>query len=521
MAQTDDAYFTQSGSPLCFELKGALTSDFIATISLAPSLYDASSQVVSLYTGVTETTVADEYTKFSVTPQTTSASGEVLPSAQAWYITNEGKLTTTAPSNGGSGGAPNYTITTSVTSGQSYGTVTAAKTQAEEGDGEKFTFTIYNHYVPGSEPITNGKLEYAGYLIKGPLSAQSQATGLQKVIIVEDIYPTSLQFNGCTQLESIEGLDKLHTDNVTNMNGMFDGCYSLEGGAGTEYNSSNANDATYAHIDSTANPGYFTGDGTSGSTATFMVNSTGDNTNFSTGLWHAGGPILGAYSTYQLTGFSRSADAPDTSNSELVINVSKNAGDAPIYVWENDSGEIKWYSEAETVYLEEDVSGMFNLGVENDSAATTTIDLSGLDMSKVSNTKEMFRYQSALTSITWGSGDNISITNAEYMFYECMALETVDLSPFTFASATSVIDMFSYCYELTTIYADSGVVFASSLSSQQMFANLQYGTSSNISGGKLTGGNETAWDSEHVTAEYARIDATGTPGYFTRKPSAP
>ena len=40
---------------------------------------------------------------------------------------------------------------------------------------------------------------------------------------------------------------------------MFDVCYSLVGGKGTAYSSSNPKDKTYAHIDGgPSNPGYFT-----------------------------------------------------------------------------------------------------------------------------------------------------------------------------------------------------------------------------------------------------------------------
>ena len=43
---------------------------------------------------------------------------------------------------------------------------------------------------------------------------------------------------------------------------MFDVCYSLVGGKGTAYSSSNPKDKTYAHIDGgPSNPGYFTGKG--------------------------------------------------------------------------------------------------------------------------------------------------------------------------------------------------------------------------------------------------------------------
>ena len=38
---------------------------------------------------------------------------------------------------------------------------------------------------------------------------------------------------------------------------------------------------------------------------------------------------------------------------------------------------------------------------------------------------------------------------------------------------------------------------------------------------KLTGGNGTKYDANHIGAEYARIDTAEAPGYFTAKSAAP
>ena len=49
------------------------------------------------------------------------------------------------------------------------------------------------------------------------------------VVILEDIYPKSTAgwFQGMADLESIQGLEKLHIDSVTDMSRMFSGCVRL------------------------------------------------------------------------------------------------------------------------------------------------------------------------------------------------------------------------------------------------------------------------------------------------------
>ncbi len=65
-------------------------------------------------------------------------------------------------------------------------------------------------------------------------------------------------FTGCENLRTIKVSNKFVTTNITRSEGMFDGCTSLVGGAGTTFNSSKI-DKTYARVDGgPSNPGYFT-----------------------------------------------------------------------------------------------------------------------------------------------------------------------------------------------------------------------------------------------------------------------
>ena len=64
-------------------------------------------------------------------------------------------------------------------------------------------------------------------------------------------------FEGCSKLKTIYASNKFNTSQVSDSNYMFSYCTSLVGGNGTTYNSSYT-DKTYARIDSSSTPGYFT-----------------------------------------------------------------------------------------------------------------------------------------------------------------------------------------------------------------------------------------------------------------------
>ena len=67
----------------------------------------------------------------------------------------------------------------------------------------------------------------------------------------------SSMFSSCKNLTTIYASNKFITNNVTNSTNMFNGSTKLVGGAGTKYNSSHV-DKTYARIDKSGIPGYFT-----------------------------------------------------------------------------------------------------------------------------------------------------------------------------------------------------------------------------------------------------------------------
>ena len=86
----------------------------------------------------------------------------------------------------------------------------------------------------------------------------------------------SYMFYKCRKLTTLYASDRFVTGSVTSSGLMFSGCTVLVGGNGTKFNKNNTN-ATYARIDSTANPGYFTSKAVSQAAKTVMIASGNPN----------------------------------------------------------------------------------------------------------------------------------------------------------------------------------------------------------------------------------------------------
>ena len=81
----------------------------------------------------------------------------------------------------------------------------------------------------------------------------------------------------------------------------------------------------------------------------------------------------------------------------------------------------------------------------------TTIDLSNLDTSGVTNMSFMFGECYGLTSLNLSNFDTSSVTDMSYMFYYCYGLTSLDLSNFDTSSVTDMSHMFQYCNNLTSL----------------------------------------------------------------------
>ncbi len=84
-------------------------------------------------------------------------------------------------------------------------------------------------------------------------------------------------------------------------------------------------------------------------------------------------------------------------------------------------------------------------------AALTNFDLSALDTSSVTNMSNMFNGQYNLTNLNVSGWDTSNVTNMEGMFANCKKLETLDLSSWNTNSVTTVRGMFFNCTSLPSL----------------------------------------------------------------------
>lgn len=85
----------------------------------------------------------------------------------------------------------------------------------------------------------------------------------------------------------------------------------------------------------------------------------------------------------------------------------------------------------------------------------TSIDLSQLDTSNVTNMSCLFAESSFLTNVNLNNLDTSNVTNMASMFMDCIKLNNLDVSSFDTSNVVNMNNMFSYCLSLTTLNVSS------------------------------------------------------------------
>ena len=147
----------------------------------------------------------------------------------------------------------------------------------------------------------------------------------------------------------------------------------------------------------------------------------------------------------------------------------------------------------------------------------TTIDLSNLDTSSVTNMRYMFYNCRSLTSLNLSNFDTSSVMDMSYMFRDCRSLTSLDVTNFDTSSVTDMSYMFYYCSGLTSLdvtkFDTSGVTdmsymfyYCSGLTSLDL-SNFDTSSVTDMSymfydSSSLTSLNVTNWNTSSVTDMY-------------------
>ena len=300
----------------------------------------------------------------------------------------------------------------------------------------------------------------------------------------------SNMFRNCSNLKQIYVSTSFKTQNVQVSDHMFSGCTSLVGGNGTTFDSSHV-DKEYARIDAEGTPGYFTIKNAPTPWMWWYVDGT--TIHYSNSAPASGG--------YAVTGDTISYNG--LTKSDITRAVFDNTINA-----QTTASMFESFTSLETI------ENINNLNTSNVTDMTCMfdsceglrdLDLSSFDTSNVTSLGAMFNFCTSLRSVDLSSFNTGNVTNMSEMFTCCSSLTSIDLSSFDTSSVVYINHMFYQCSSLTTIYVSNNFVTTNVTDSDDMFTDCT----------SLVGGNGTTFDSSHIDKEYARIDSTATPGYFT------
>ena len=230
-------------------------------------------------------------------------------------------------------------------------------------------------------------------------------------------------FLSCFNLTSILVSNLWTTSQVTSASNMFYSCNSLSGGKGTQFDSSYV-DQTYARIDGGSSaPGYLTDINETEMYARY------NSTNKTLVIYRDG---LNKYTNNQVI------------NTITYMKGIEQLTGNTLPLWRNCSSSIK------QVFILNEFKPLTAYKLFCD-CKISSLDLSKLNTSNVTNMESMFDGCQELTSLDLSNFNTSNVTNMNNMFYNCTNLTTLNISNFDTSNVTNMREMFVACKKLTTL----------------------------------------------------------------------
>ena len=351
---------------------------------------------------------------------------------------------------------------------------------------------------------------------------------------------TASWFYCCKKLETIEGMENLNTEEVTDMGGMFEYCESLKALDVSKFNTEKVTNmwsmfeycSSLTSLDvSKFNTAKVTDMRSMFSNCSSLTSlnvsnfNTGNVTNMYSMFYDCSSLTsldVSKFNTANVTNmngmFSGCSSLKSLNlsslNTEKVTNMSE-------MFWGCESLTSLDVSNFNTANVT-DMSGMFcccsgleALDVSNfntakvtnmnymflECSSLTSLNISKLNTANVTDMSEMFSGCSSLKSLNLSSLNTANVTNMSEMFSGCKSLTSLDVSNFNTANVTYMMSMFWACEALTIIYCDDDWTKGVVTESENMFADCT----------KLKGA--VAYDANRTDVTMANP----TTGYFTSK----
>jgi len=292
--------------------------------------------------------------------------------------------------------------------------------------------------------------------------------------VVFDQSMTSARPNSCEawfylfkKLEQIENLTYLNTQDVTDMSGMFDNCWSLTSLDVSHFDTSHCIDMR----------GMF--HGCSNLTSLDLSHFDTSQCKYMWGMF-----------SYCISLTSLDVSHFNTSQCEDMSYMFSNCRSLT-------SLDVSHFNTSQC----ENMSYMF------EKCGVTSLNVSHFDTSKCKKMVNMFWDCLGLTSLNVSHFDTSKCEDMAYMFQNCRNLTSLDLTSFRFENVKDISGMFSGCSKLRTIYCNYDL-------SKLSYHNIGY-TFTDCDA--LTGLLGTSFNGNGNALTYARPDVPGHPGYFTPK----
>ena len=310
-------------------------------------------------------------------------------------------------------------------------------------------------------------------------------------------------FRGCENLTTIEGIEYLNTENVTNMRDMFGYCTSLKSLDLTNFNTENVTDMYYMFASCTS------------------LESL-DLTNFNTAkvtnmtaMFHKCSALKTIYAsnkfvTDQVTeGTSMFSDCLNLKDYTSSKEDPTYANCGPTGYFTYGRGYAMFDNATETLtfsYKGFKPEGAYELNeggntpewISKNSYVKKVVFDASFANARPTSCFSWFRGCENLTTIEGIEYLNTeNVENMSSMFRDCYALESLDLSSFNTAKVTSMSRMFYICKALTTIYASDKFVTNKVTNGNDMFYGCE----------KLNG-----YDGSKTNYKYANYKT----GYFSK-----
>ena len=294
--------------------------------------------------------------------------------------------------------------------------------------------------------------------------------------------PTSCYywFCGCSKLTDIEGIENLNTENVTNMNSMFDRCSALTSLDLTNFNTAKVSDMSYMFMGCSALTTIFVSD-------KFVTDRVTDGRD----MFHMCINLIGAieydgsksdhtYANYDNGyfspegGFHAYAEFNNaTGTLTFSRDLSKPAGAYDLNVGNNTP---EWSTQKEDIN-----KVVFDASFANArptscykwfDMCTSLTEIEGienLNTEKVTNMGSMFSDCHVLNPLDVSNFDTQNVEDMSCMFSNCEGLNSLDLSKFDTQKVTNMNSMFWNSSALTTIYVSDKFVTTKVSSGSEMF----------------------------------------------------